>query len=89
MGLVWMVVVGLIAGLVSKALTPSGKGMGWLMMIGLGVVGSLVGGFLVNAVTHGDTSSTPDFQPTALVGSVIGAPALLAIWRLMRRRTTA
>jgi uncharacterized membrane protein YeaQ/YmgE (transglycosylase-associated protein family) len=89
MALVWMFVVGLIAGLIARALMPGADRMGSLMTIGLGIVGSFVGGFFINAVTHNDTSATPDFQPTGLVGSVIGALVLLGIWHLMRKRAAS
>ena len=54
MGLIWMVVVGLIAGLIARAIMPGKDAMGWVMTIVLGIVGSFVGGFLINLVMHND-----------------------------------
>jgi uncharacterized membrane protein YeaQ/YmgE (transglycosylase-associated protein family) len=88
MGIIWMVVVGLIAGLIARALMPGKDAMGWLMTIVLGIVGSFVGGFLINVLTRNDTASTSDFQPTGIIGSVVGALVVLGIWHLVRRRGT-
>jgi uncharacterized membrane protein YeaQ/YmgE (transglycosylase-associated protein family) len=88
MGFIWMLVVGLVAGLIARAIMPGKDTMGWVMTIVLGIVGSFVGGFLINAVMHNDTAGS-DFQPTGLIGSVIGAVVVLGIWHLVRRgRTT-
>jgi uncharacterized membrane protein YeaQ/YmgE (transglycosylase-associated protein family) len=86
MGLIWMLVVGLVAGLIARAIMPGKDSMGWVMTIVLGIVGSFVGGFLINAVMHNDATGTSDFQPTGLIGSVIGALVVLGIWHLVRRR---
>jgi uncharacterized membrane protein YeaQ/YmgE (transglycosylase-associated protein family) len=89
MGLIWMLVVGLVAGLLARAIMPGKDAMGWVMTIVLGVVGSFVGGFLMNALMHNDTGNTSDFQPSGIIGSVIGALVVLGIWHLVRRRTVA
>jgi uncharacterized membrane protein YeaQ/YmgE (transglycosylase-associated protein family) len=89
MGLIWMLVVGLVAGLIARALMPGKDSMGWVMTIVLGIVGSFVGGFLINVVMHNDATGTSDFQPTGLIGSVIGALVVLGIWHLVRRRRAA
>jgi uncharacterized membrane protein YeaQ/YmgE (transglycosylase-associated protein family) len=88
MAIVWMIVVGLIAGLIARAIMPGKDSMGWGMTIVLGIVGSFIGGFLMNVLMHNDPMSTSDFQPTGILGSVIGALVVLGIWHLMRRRRT-
>ena len=87
MGIIWMIVVGLIAGLIARAIMPGKDSMGWVMTILLGIVGSFVGGFLMNVVMHNDAVGASDFQPTGIIGSVIGALVVLGIWHLVRRRT--
>jgi uncharacterized membrane protein YeaQ/YmgE (transglycosylase-associated protein family) len=87
MGIIWMIVVGLVAGLIARAIMPGKDAMGWVMTIVLGIIGSFVGGFLINVLMHNDTASTSDFQPTGIIGSVIGALVVLGIWHLVRRRT--
>jgi uncharacterized membrane protein YeaQ/YmgE (transglycosylase-associated protein family) len=87
MGIIWMIVVGLVAGLIARAIMPGKDSMGWVMTIVLGIVGSFVGGFLMNFVMHNDAVGTSDFQPSGIIGSVIGALVVLGIWHLVRRRT--
>jgi uncharacterized membrane protein YeaQ/YmgE (transglycosylase-associated protein family) len=89
MGIVSMVIVGLIAGLIARAIMPGKDSMGWILTIALGIVGSFVGGFLINLVMHNDAVSTSDFQPTGIIGSVIGALVVLGVYHLVRRRQTA
>jgi uncharacterized membrane protein YeaQ/YmgE (transglycosylase-associated protein family) len=86
MGIIWMIVVGLVAGLIARAIMPGKDAMGWVMTIVLGIVGSFVGGFLINTLTHNEPMGTSDFQPTGLIGSVVGALVVLGIWHLVRRR---
>jgi uncharacterized membrane protein YeaQ/YmgE (transglycosylase-associated protein family) len=86
MGIIWMIVVGLVAGLIARAIMPGKDSMSWVMTIVLGIVGSFVGGFLMNVVMHQDPLGTSDFQPTGLIGSVIGALVVLGAWHLVRRR---
>jgi uncharacterized membrane protein YeaQ/YmgE (transglycosylase-associated protein family) len=88
MGIIWMIVVGLLAGLIARAIMPGKDAMGWVMTIVLGIVGSFVGGFLVNTLMHNEPMGASDFQPTGLIGSVVGALIVLGIWHLMRRRRT-
>ncbi len=88
MGIVAMIVVGLIAGLLARAIMPGNDAMGWLSTILLGIVGSFVGGLLASVVLD-NTGSTSDFHPTGIVGSVIGALIVLGIWHFARRRRVA
>jgi uncharacterized membrane protein YeaQ/YmgE (transglycosylase-associated protein family) len=82
MNIVWWLIVGLIAGFIARAVVPGRDGMGVLRTIVLGLVGSLVGGFLGSLVYNGDA----DFQPSGLIGSIIGAIIALLIYRSMGRR---
>jgi uncharacterized membrane protein YeaQ/YmgE (transglycosylase-associated protein family) len=86
MGIITMLVVGLIAGLLARALMPGNDSMGWIPTILLGIVGSFVGGFLASVLLHDQTTNTSDFHPTGLVGSVIGALIVLGIWHFARGR---
>ena len=64
MGIVTMIVVGLIAGLLARAIMPGNDAMGWISTILLGIVGSFVGGFLASVLLHDNTANTSDFHPT-------------------------
>jgi uncharacterized membrane protein YeaQ/YmgE (transglycosylase-associated protein family) len=81
-----MIIVGLIAGLIARAIMPGNDSMGWIATIVLGVVGSFVGGLLASLVFHDNTAGASDFHPTGIVGSVIGALIVLGIWHVASRR---
>ena len=49
------------------------------MTILIGIVGSFVGGFLGYLIFHHD-SQNGFFQPSGIIGSVIGAIIVLLIW---------
>ena len=40
MGFIWMIIVGLVAGLLARAIKPGSDPMGWIMTIVLGIVGN-------------------------------------------------
>jgi len=67
---------------------PGKDPMGWIMTIVLGIVGSFVGGFLINFV-HDDRADSSAFHPTGIIGSVVGALVVLGIDHLARRRAPA
>jgi len=78
--LLQLVVVGLIAGAIARLLIPGRDPMGCLGTIVLGVVGSFVGGFLAWLLFDRDTDGGV-FQPSGLIGSIVGAVIALLIWR--------
>jgi uncharacterized membrane protein YeaQ/YmgE (transglycosylase-associated protein family) len=73
MHILWMIIIGLIAGAIAKAIMPGRDPGGIIVTILLGIAGSLVGGFLF----HGGNSNS------GLIGSVIGALILLFLYRLL------
>src|ERR1041384_5016633 len=88
------IVFGLIAGLIAKAIMPGRDPGGVIITILLGIVGSLIGGFVGRALfgygrAANDTGdlSQPGFL-MSLVLAVVGAIILLALYRLIRGRTT-
>ena len=74
-----VLVVGLIAGAIARLVVPGGQHMSILGTIVLGVVGSLVGGFL-GYVLFGKDTGDGFLQPAGLIGSVIGAIIVLFVW---------
>jgi len=88
------IVFGLIAGLIAKAIMPGRDPGGAIITILLGIVGSVIGGFIGQALFgYGRASNDvndltrPGFL-MSLVLAVIGAIILLAIYRLIKGRTT-
>lgn len=80
--IIWLL-VGLIAGAIARFLVPGDDPMGWVGTIILGLVGSLIGGFLANLLFAGEA----DISPSGIIGSIIGAIIALLIYRAMRTRT--
>lgn len=86
--LLTFILVGLIAGFVARAVVPGRDPMGFLATLILGLVGSFIGGFL-GYVIFGKDLDDGAFQPSGLVGSIIGAIIALLIWRAIDRRSGA
>src|SRR5688572_12120252 len=74
--ILWMIILGLIAGAIAKLIMPGKDPGGIIVTILLGIGGSILGGLLFGALGFGDGDST-----AGLIGSVIGAILLLAIYR--------
>jgi len=79
MSIIWMILIGLIAGALAKLIMPGRDPGGIIITIVLGIAGSLLGGFL-----FGGSDGR-----VGIIGSVVGALILLFIYRLIagRRRT--
>ena len=84
MGILIWLLVGVIAGLIARALVPGSDPMGFLGTLILGLVGSLVGGFLGNLLFDGQW----DVTAAGIVGSVIGAIIALLVYRSVGSRST-
>ncbi|MBM9466527.1 GlsB/YeaQ/YmgE family stress response membrane protein [Nakamurella leprariae] len=74
-----LIVIGLIAGALARLIIPGKQDMSILMTIVLGIVGSFVGGFLGYLLFDRDASDG-FFQPSGIIGSVIGAVIVLFLW---------
>jgi uncharacterized membrane protein YeaQ/YmgE (transglycosylase-associated protein family) len=83
MGIVVFIIVGAIAGFVaSKVLT--GKGMGLIWDIVVGVLGAFLGGWLASLV--GLPVATGTFTVGGLLAAFVGAVILLVIFRALTHR---
>ena len=78
MGFIWMIIVGLVAGLLARAIKPGSDPMGWIMTIVLGIVGALLGGVIASVI-----GIDADGGFTGLIFSVIGAIILLFIYEMI------
>ena len=78
MGFLWMIIVGLVAGLLARAIKPGSDPMGWIMTIVLGIVGAMLGGFVAGLI-----GINADGGFTGLIFSVIGAIILLFVYEMI------
>jgi uncharacterized membrane protein YeaQ/YmgE (transglycosylase-associated protein family) len=76
MGIIAWIVFGFIIGLLARAVVPGRQPMGFIMTTLLGVAGSLIGGFVANALAGG---TMQDIHGAGFIGSLIGAVALVFI----------
>ena len=77
--IIWMLVLGVIAGFVARALVPGDDSMGVGATIVLGIIGSFVGGFL-GALIFGKDAIEGLLQPSGIIGSIIGAVIVTLGW---------
>lgn len=81
MGFIWSIIIGFIAGVVAKFLMPGRDPGGFIVTTLLGIVGALVATWIGQAVGW--------YRPgegAGLIGAVVGAIILLAIYRFLVRR---
>ena len=80
-----MLIIGLIAGFVARALVPGDDSMSILATIVLGIVGSFVGGLLADILFRSDAEDM-GLAPSGLLGSIVGAIVVLLIYNAVADR---
>lgn len=71
----WMI-FGLIAGSVARFLMPGQQPLGWLKTIGLGILGSFLGGTLGSFLASGSETL---IQPSGWIMSIVGGILILFV----------
>ncbi|WP_309055767.1 GlsB/YeaQ/YmgE family stress response membrane protein [Streptomyces sp.] len=87
MGIIAWVVIGLLAGLIAKALTPGRDPGGLVVTTLIGVAGGLLGGWL-GKVIFGVEAVDGFFELSTWVAAIIGSIILLLIYRAVAGRRT-
>jgi len=80
-----LLIIGLIAGFVARAVVPGDDSMSIGATILLGIVGSFVGGFLADVLFRNDAEDV-GLGPAGLIGSIIGAIVVLLIYNVVTDR---
>ena len=85
MNIIWTIVIGFIAGVIAKFITPgSNEPSGFILTTILGIVGAFVASWLGQALGwYG-----PD-EGAGLIGAVVGAIIVLLIWGAVAARQSA
>ncbi|MFC8585234.1 GlsB/YeaQ/YmgE family stress response membrane protein [Streptomyces sp. NPDC057217] len=81
MGIIAWIVIGLLAGLIAKALTPGRDPGGFIITTLLGIAGGLLGGWL-GKVIFGVDSVDGFFELSTWIAAIIGSVILLLLYRL-------
>jgi len=84
-GILTWIIVGLIAGILAKIAMPGPDPGGIILTIVIGIVGAVIGGFIVNSLLGGP--GVTGFNLTSILVATLGAIILLAIYRLITRRS--
>ena len=82
MGIVWTILIGFVAGLMAKFITPGrNEPSGFILTTILGIVGAIVATYLGQALGW-----YHDGEGAGFIGAVFGAIIILLIWGAVARR---
>ncbi len=82
MHILWSIIVGFAVGLIARAVVPGADHMGFILTTCVGIVGSLVGGFIGRVLKKPEPGAA--FHPAGFLMSIIGAIVLLLVLRMLR-----
>ncbi len=81
MGILSWILIGLIAGVIAELILPGARG-GWIVTILIGVIGAIIGGYVVGLFGYGGVTG---INIWSIVVATIGAIIVLAVYRLVAR----
>lgn len=81
MHILWMIIIGFFIGLIAKFLMPGSQGGGFILTSLLGIIGSVVGTFIGQALGW-----YVEGEPAGFLASVVGAMIFLLIARAFARK---
>ena len=84
MGIIWTIIIGLVAGIVAKFIVPGSKNepSGFVLTAILGIVGAIVASYLGKAVGWYEPGEGAGF-----IGAIVGAVIILVVWGLIAGRS--
>lgn len=83
MGIILWIVFGAVAGWIASVLMKTNSSQGTLVDIAMGIIGAVVGGFLMEFV---GMSGVTGFNLYSFVVAVIGAVVVIYLGRMFRNR---
>ncbi len=83
--IVWLVVGGVIGWIASLIMRTDAQ-QGLFLNVVVGIVGALIGGWLLSPLVGAGTVNEGDFSLAGLLVSLVGAVVLLFVVNLIRRR---
>jgi uncharacterized membrane protein YeaQ/YmgE (transglycosylase-associated protein family) len=87
MGIIGWIILGILAGLIAKAILPGDDPGGLIITMLIGIAGAFLGGLIVKALGFGDPIDE-FFDLSTWLGAIIGSILLLLIYRLVVGATT-
>ena len=88
MGIIGWILLGLLAGVIAKAIMPGAEGVGIILTTLLGIGGALLGGFLATALGFADPIDE-FFDLSTWAAAIVGALIILYLWNVIRARRIA
>jgi uncharacterized membrane protein YeaQ/YmgE (transglycosylase-associated protein family) len=85
MGIIGWILLGMIAGVIAKAILPGSQPGGVIVTTLVGIAGAIVAGFIAQALGFGDPIDE-FFDFSTWVAAIIGAVALLLAWGAISNR---
>jgi len=85
MGIVGWILLGLLAGIIAKAVLPGDDPGGIIVTTLIGIAGAVLGGLVARALDIGDPIDE-FFDLSTWLAAVIGAIVLLLVWRVITGR---
>ena len=82
MGIIGWIVLGLLAGVIAKAILPGDDPGGFIITTIIGIVGALLGGLIAGLLGFGDPIDE-FFDISTWIAAIIGAIVLLLIYRVV------
>jgi uncharacterized membrane protein YeaQ/YmgE (transglycosylase-associated protein family) len=87
MGIIAWIILGLLAGVIAKALLPGDDPGGLIITTLIGIAGAFIGGLIVKALGLGDPIDE-FFDFSTWLGAIAGAILLLLVYRALAGRGT-
>ena len=88
MGIIGWIVLGLLAGVIAKAIMPGEEGGGFILTTLLGIAGALLGGFIAAVLGVGDPIDE-FFDLSTWIAAIVGALIILWLWNAISSRRLA